>query len=466
MTFLRKHRTCFILIANLFVHLFLHLPHFSLDLMGFHAWRQCQTVATAVNFYEEDLRIWNPRRDCREDSDGIFRVEFPLFQWSIAAFGKLTSYHPSQLGRKAAYVAFLIAIGGMAFFLTSVFSRDPALLAGAAFLWSPALFYYSVSPLPDMLALGLGVWGLGFWMREKPMIASLFLGVASAVKLPFLLLWALPMGEKLLQRPFRKPLLSMLGYFSLSFLLTALWYVQATDLWRDKGLVKGIFAADFSTGVYFRLLYHHLFSLLPENIIGYASCVPFLLGLRYIWQEKEKWRGFFSLGVVLLLYLLYELPTLGYPHDYYLFPWLPWTSLAIGKAFDSWWRDRKYGWIALFIITAPVGAWIRMHHRWDPSQPGFNPDLLRYKKELQAAVPDSERVIIGIDQSRFIYAYHIHKKGWCIADEREIPSVLETALRKGVHYLYSDSRILDSIAAPHIQAERGKWGSFRVYELR
>ena len=64
--------------------LIMHIGPISKDLVGFHVWRQTQTQTTILNFAEEDLNIFNPKRNDRGSGDGIFRMEFPLAQWIIA----------------------------------------------------------------------------------------------------------------------------------------------------------------------------------------------------------------------------------------------------------------------------------------------------------------------------------------------------------------------------------------------
>lgn len=422
-------------------------------------------MATAVSFYEEDFRLWNPRRNCRGASEGIFRVELPLFQWSMAAAAKLLNLHPSQIGRIAAYLAFLLAVSGCWAFLRSYFSPAIAAFGTIGFLWSPALFYYSVSPMPDGLALALGLWGLALWRKGSPLLGSLTFSLSAAVKLPFLLLWVLPPAEAFFSPARREKLLQLATCTPIVLFLPALWYSQATILWQDRGLVAGVFAHTFSLATYLKLAYHHFFSLLPENILGYVLVVPFVRGLAALWEPQQK--PFWALGATLTLYTLYELPTLGYPHDYYLFPWLVWLVLATSTAFSLWHTQSRWKWLPiLFTSLAPLGAWARMHHRWAPDRAGFNPDLLHYKTPLQNAIPDTARVVVGIDESNFIYLYHLHKKGWCIDSLSHANSVLQRAIREGAQYLYSSDRALDSVARPFIESRLGSWGSIRLYHLR
>lgn len=63
----------------------LHFKIFTLDIIGYHVWRQTQTQTITDNFYEENMNILDPRINCREDGAGIYRTDFPLLQWCIAA---------------------------------------------------------------------------------------------------------------------------------------------------------------------------------------------------------------------------------------------------------------------------------------------------------------------------------------------------------------------------------------------
>jgi len=387
-------------------------------------------------------------------------MEFPLFQWSLAAVAKLTTLHPSSLARPATYLVFLASVGGMFLFLSTLLPKEGAWLGTTAYVWSPALFYYSVTPLPDVMALAAALWGLGLWRKRYPLAASLCLSLAAAIKIPFVLLWALPLLEAQL-----KPLkLRQVGlYFVLSLGLPAAWYAHS-EVWKNEGLIKGLAAHAFSWSSYLHLLYHHLFSLLPENLIGYASVGPFLIGSYALIREKNTRWSFVGTGLPLLVYLLYELPTLGYPHDYYLFPWLPWTGWAVARGLAQLWNSSGRKWAFLFLLAAPIGAWARMHHRWNPEKPGFNPDLLSCKSLLRQAVPDTALVVVGLDESRFIYLYHLHKKGWCLSSLEEY-HLLKQAISEGGQYLYSDSRALDSLVGPYLREKVTECGTFQVYRL-
>src|SRR5690606_23252253 len=116
----------------------MHLKHFSKDLMSIHVWRQTQTQSTIINYYEEDMNIFNPRRNDRGDSEGIFRMEFPLMQWLVACQYKLFGNH-LIISRISMFLIGLLSILGIYKLLDVLFQKTILSLIGAwAFNFSPS----------------------------------------------------------------------------------------------------------------------------------------------------------------------------------------------------------------------------------------------------------------------------------------------------------------------------------------
>ena len=90
---MRKVYRYLILFSIVVISFLQHYNHFTKDLMSIHVWRQTQTQSIIMNFYEEDMNIFNPRRNERGDGDGIFRMEFPLMQWLVACIYKVFGDH-------------------------------------------------------------------------------------------------------------------------------------------------------------------------------------------------------------------------------------------------------------------------------------------------------------------------------------------------------------------------------------
>jgi hypothetical protein len=129
----------------------------------------------------------------------------------------------------------------------------------------------------------------------------------------------------------------------------------------------------------------------------------------------------------------------------------------------------RYARAATFILllALPLTAWLRMQTRWNPEQPGFNPDLLIYQEELKKAVPEDALCIVGNDESSYIFFYYIHKKGWAFQKDEPSPELLESWRNQGAAYLYSDSREIErrALQAGILDSLILEIGSIKVYQL-
>ncbi len=461
--------------------LFMHLPHFQKELIGVHVWRQTQTQGSIDLFFEEDFCILRPRKYNRGAGDGIFRMEFPLMQWLTAGLYKLFGQH-LIITRIFMFVLAAAAIAGMYGWIKELSGRRMTASAGAwGLAFAPSFFYFSVNPLPDIMALAAGLWGLFFFARFQKsthtlylLISGLLLSTATAVKLPYVLFFTLPAAALLMNENYSgrwKKMLLLLIFLP----FPAAWYITAIPHWHQTGIAAGMLRADEHWSRLGYYLFHNLVSALPELLLNYAAVPLFAAGIFHFFKSRKfNTRAalpFFLFGSAVTGYFIYELNMIGTDHDYYLFPFLPLLFLAVGYGFQKLNESaltplRMLAFTAL--AAAPFTCWLRMHHRWDGSKPGFNPDLLTYRTELKNAVPDDALCIAGNDRSGFIFFHYLHKKGWNFTDDDLQPHVLDSLRMKGAAYMYSDSRAIDE--NPEIQARIeepiGRFGSIRVVRLR
>jgi len=68
----------------LLISIILHWNVFSLDLIGFHVWRQTQTETVTRNFAVNNNSILNPKVNNLLFEKGIQKIEFPLMQCCFA----------------------------------------------------------------------------------------------------------------------------------------------------------------------------------------------------------------------------------------------------------------------------------------------------------------------------------------------------------------------------------------------
>jgi 4-amino-4-deoxy-L-arabinose transferase-like glycosyltransferase len=462
----------------------MHLPHFSKDLMSIHVWRQTQTQSTINSFYEEDMNIFHPRRNDRSETDGLFRMEFPIMQWLVAAQYKLFGQH-LIITRLFMFFIGLLTVFGMFKLLETLFHNTTLALIGSwAFNFSPSFYYYTINPLPDNFALCCGVWGITcffIWYEKKKtlylLLCSILLCVGTLTKLPYVIYYFVPfvyfLGV-LFRQGFSKPLFLQAFIFLSLLIFPIYWYTTVIPSWSGNAVIAGMMENEQSFLKLLDYFQSNLISTLPELLVGYGAFLFFLLGFYYLWKNKAfrhpKFKLLLSLSLITLLYYLFEANAIGSVHDYYLFPFFPLLFILVAYGAFHLYNSGspfKRALTYLLIVLIPFTCFLRMQTRWNPDEPGFNKDLLTYKNELRNAVPKNDLVIAGNDESHFIMLYYIDKKGWGFNEDQLTPEGLQSMIDKGARYLYSDSEKINTSEAlkPYFTEVVLEKGSIKVYKL-
>jgi hypothetical protein len=496
-----------ILIAIVAISAAMHFRHFGKDLMGMHVWRQTQTQSTIISFYEEDMNIFNPRRNDRGSGDGIFRMEFPLMQWLVAGTCKVFGNH-LFISRLWMFVIGIFSVLGMYKLLDALFGKQLLAIIGAwAFNFSPSFYYHTINPMPDNLALCFSIWGLAVfftWIRRGGRftlpLSGLLLGLGALTKLPFILYFAVPMVFLLLQgwrwkrfqvpgsglrvpaiswrtEYFIQPSSFKLHHFTV-LLFAALplaWYISVVPHWEGNGIVRGVLQNTAESSVLLSNFRHHLLISLPELLLNYGSVPFFLAGFYFIYRNKAFKNSLFplfvTLGLLLSLFFLFELNMIGHSHDYYLFPFFPLLFILVGYGAYHLYIQKSWpvkAFVIALLLILPLTAFLRIDKRWNPEKPGFNKDLLVHKDGLRQAVPKDALCIAGNDLSHFIFFYYIDKKGWGFHNNYLSGQQLGEMIEEGAQYLYSDSRALEDNPgiSPYLEEMILEKGTVRIYRLR
>lgn len=466
--------------------LMMHLEIFNKDLLGFHVWRQTQTQNTILSFAEEDPNIFNPRRNERGSGDGIFRMEFPVSQWitslPIRYFG-----NDVLLSRLMNFLFGIFSLFGIYYLSRRLFlSHHLALAAVWILSFTPIFYYYTINPLPDNLALTFCIWGMFFlikWHQNQKtrnfVLSIVLFSLAGLTKLPFALIFIMPLILVLVQCEFRGKGYGILIKRGLILLLGIIpivsWYLWVIPDWEGNGIVSGIFSMDDDQkSKFWYYLWYNLRSNMPELLIGLTSIPFFVYGLlssRKLWSlSKGLSLSFVLYSILISALMVYEMNMIEKVHDYYFLPFLPVVVLLSVYGLHQYkrlFRRKKWMWIPLLLLflSMPVYSYFRIQPRWESV--GFNEDLLIYKDELRAAVPDTALVCVGNDQSHHIFLYYIKKKGWVFEQDWMGKKKLEGLISQGCQYLYSDSRHVDQ--NPQVRSVFGTkvatFGQINVYKL-
>lgn len=476
-----KYKNLF-LISTILLSFGMHYRHLDKELMSVHVWRQTQTQSTINNFYEEDFNILNPRKNDRGNTEGFYRMEFPLMQWLVAGLYKIFGSH-LMITRVFMFIIGIFSVTGMYKLLTAIFYQPVAGLLGAyAFTFSPCFFYYTINPLPDNMALMASIWGLAAFFSWKRtgrgwvlLLSGIMLSVGTLCKLPFVLFYIVP-GIYFLNQLLKptKNKLTIIGqqfYITTPILLPVIWYISVIPGWHGNGVTSGIMDNQISMISMLDIFQHNLVSTLPELLLNYGSVPFFIAGFYYFFKERLASRKDFILLLALSLglsaYFIFEINMIAKVHDYYLFPFFPILFILVGFGAYKMLQE-KSKWIVYFawllLVSLPIFTEVRMLSRWNPENPGVNKDLFNHKNELRNAVPKDALCVVGNDISHFIMLYYVDKKGWCFHDSK--PD-LTNMINQGAEYLYLDvSKIEDmNYFTPFIDSTIIKKGSIHVYQL-
>ena len=444
-----------ILLLNIIAHLpYLHLPPCSI-----HVRRQCNTLAVARNFFEEDNNILKPRVDRRYDSDGVTGMQFPAFEWGLAQVYQITGEHYFIQRGYSLLISTLTLVFTFLFFFR--YRGDPFLgLAAAWFIcWSPEWFYQGLNALPDILAFCCGMGALAFyagWSLRKTspqfVTAVLLITLAGLVKIQYGLFGFIIVA--LLLQQYRKKLISnkhLLHWFlagTAALVIVIGWYSYAHHLIQQSGLFDFVLnirpVTDFQTAA--SIFKKNIISDFPELLFGYAGTLLLLTGL-ISYRRKDNRKKWIALPAFLLFIVWYVLMLEQMQvHQYYLLPVL---ALAIFPVLNGikWITDtRKTSVLYFILLLMPATAMIRiLPARWMKEDLGIPAGFANSAnlEQLINAVPSEEKVITVPDESGCIWLYFLHKKGFSYEDTSLFTTtnengeiIFEEYRRRGAKWLY------------------------------
>ena len=422
-----------------------HLAFITLPPKGTHLWRQCNTSAVSRNFYEEDMNILKPRVDRRRNTTGITGMQFPSFEFTVALFSKLVGQHQHWFNRLVAFLFFGIGIWYFYHWVRILANDATAFWASWGFIWSPSLYYHSISALPDILALTASVAALYYFYsliqqfnRTKLIALCFFLALAGLTKIQYLLVGT-PMLVITISKVFKgdwKPgeMLSVMLAGALPIALTLWWYAYAIKLRESSGLedfgLEVRYVTDFKEALI--ILKENMLEIFPELIVGYAA----LLGFIYFVFTSKSIRGPFKETVLpysvwLILMLVYHLLELQQmkDHVYYMYPYFPLVLLVTAIGLNRL-VQRKLIWLYVFILLMPIAAFFRVFHHWTNTPPEQYVGLYEIdNQEFKSIIPPNALTIVGPDQSGCVYHYFTHTKGFTFEDQNQLIGCPDERLR-------------------------------------
>ncbi len=430
-----------------------HFRIFGLDFIGIHTWRQTQTQTVILNFAYQDFSIFSPHINDISFNNGLYRMEFPLMQWLIAFFYKIFGNH-IIITRLCMFAISLFSVFGI-YKLTALITPNKIIRFSMPwlFFFSPIIYYYSVNPIPDNMALCFSIWSIYFWMKHLQTNTSssfvwsaVFLALSIALKLPFIVFGAMYLSKLKTSDAVKKYDFKYLIIPFLICLPSLIWYVSVIPYWNGNGVIAGVFDNRITFLEYLDFTQFTLLSTLPELLINYATFPFFILGLVAVFKQlnlKNKVHLSFILTLALaIIYFFYEINMIAKVHDYYLFPFLPLAFMVVLKGLDYAFKMEKKYFRMLFILTflvCPLTAYLRCNQRWNLYHPGTTKEFLFYKQTLQNKLPKEAKVIVDNDESNCINLYYLNRKGWGYTKGKLTAKLIEERISQGATHLCTDN---------------------------
>ncbi len=398
-----------------------HLPYLKLPAVGNHVWRQCNTLAVARNYYEEDMNILYPRIDKRYNTNGITGPQFTSYDYSLAILYKLTGFSHSSHRVLSLFIG-ILAIWGIFFLLECYLnSQFLSFLGALALIGIPEFYYHSINAVPDLLALAFMIWGWFLYQKYLQKAHFLYalgtvfcLSVAGMTKIMYLMPGFVFLGDIWVNKRYKSGKVWKIGFMGLIILTFGLlWYYWAKILTSMNGIYEFVHEIRLIPGVGGKVsaLMANLLSDVPETWVGYGFLGMFVIGAIKIVQQRRN-----DLRVILLLIgvtafymaMQYQLRV----HGYYTLLFEPFVILVGIWGWNQLAENKWKSLLLWLLILSPVWGWARMKRNWEPNNWRVSHALIENQDKVKQLTQNSKKWIVGVDQSGCVDFYYLNAKGF------------------------------------------------------
>jgi len=432
------------------VFFLMHLYRLTAPPNGYHHWRESDTAAVILNYFQEGMNFLEPRVNQRGTTSGITGMELPLFNFTAALLYQITGPNHAV----ARMLTILAACLCLWFFfrLIAILTNDrEAAFATWAMAFSPLFFFYSYKIMPDLWMLTFCLTSIYLYVRFHSnrryfhWVASvLCLSLAGSIKplglsiyLPYLVhLWS----NK--QKRLRDVVLYC-AYISLTVGPVLVWMQYAR--WLQE--TYGVYA--FYLGGHLGSFLEYLFSTQfvkklvlqwpAELWVGWVLAPAFLYGL-YRAARVRRYALYFVW--ILSIYIVFAITAMkSSTHDYYTMIIVPPLAAITGSGLYRLYTSGSWRRIIVttLLLLAPVGAFLRIHHRLGPTD-----DYDAIRAAAEKIIPEHSLVAIQ-DDTPAIRLYQLNRKGWPLVKGVRFNEIAEL-IRVGAKFLIVDQPLdtLDS----------------------
>jgi len=386
------------------------------------AYRQCDVLMIARNFFEGDSNIFYPRVDLAGNKEGIVGVEFPFYNYLIYLTSLLFGYS-HWYGRLINLI--FTSLGTYFFYKSSSrFFGNKAGLYSTILLLITGWFSYSRVTLPDTFAASLCMIALHFafnYFEDKRITdlviftAIALLGclskISAASLLTVLLIPMLNAGLGWKQK------LGLSFSAGIILLIVCLWYFYWVPYLNSIGISNHFFM-----GIPFTEGAQQIFNNLPlalkkiyDSPMKYSGFIVFLFSIAIVSIQKKTIPLLaFLIPFTAFLIFVFKSGFAFYINGYYFVMFLPSMTLITGYGISL--LNSKTLQIALLIIIGVenIANQVHVFSVSKPSLPFQNLESILNQSHV------NQNDLIAINCSDYhnpIPMYMAHRKGWNLPND-------------------------------------------------
>lgn len=436
-----------ILVAATAIFIILHFYQINEPPNGYHQWRESDTAAIMLNYYQEDSNFLHQRCNQRGVHSGITAGELPTYSYSSGILYFIFGAH-HFLPRLLTLVGSLAALYFFRKSVALISNPSAANYSTIALAFSPIFLFYSFKIMPDIWMLMFMLGAVYFFLkyvnsnsRADFILSAIFLILSATIKplslciyLPFLIYLKSKNGG--LWNSIR----TMAVYISVTFPFVLGWFLygvyinsihQSMAFYMGQHLTSAyVYLTDFS-------FYKTLFLQWPFELwIGWAALPVFIYGGIKIFKEPHS-RFYFIW--ILAAYIVFALVSShSRAHDYYTLVVVPPLAAISGwgliqLSFKPKWKIP----LAIFLVVIlPALSSYRIIGRFSKV-----PEFEKIRAEAEKKLPRGKLVLVE-DTSNAVRLYQLNRHGWPLRDSLCIETVCPFIDSGGV-YMVLDLPIYD-----------------------
>ena len=310
--------------------------HLGSEIDSPHDWRQCDTANYIRGFYRSGIDLLHPSV-CWMGAADTVALEFPLPEAIVAL-----SYHLTGESIPVARLVFILFfIGNVVYFykiVRMVFDSMIARYSTLIYLVLPLSIYYSRAIHIDFFVIFLThamayYYLKGVYERRWTFIAlsSVLAGIASMIKIPYVLIWVLPLGYFTFYQKSMQWVVKWLTFYVIPLVAFVLWQKHVYYINHhapDLSYILGYHKMLPSTGWYFgnmhqRLSLYSWWVLLNRGIfevVGVGSLIYFVVSILFCRITKPFiFLLYWFIGLIVYVMIFFNLNLV---HNYYQIPFL------------------------------------------------------------------------------------------------------------------------------------------------